>query len=326
MKQPVLVTGATGFIGRHLIRRWIEEDVNVRAFVLPEESLPDAWQGCVDLYRGDVADAEAVDRAMDGVGTVFHLAAVVKDWGADALHDTVTVGGTRHVLAAAARGGARAVLASSIVVYGDHLGRHVCDESTPFGRPLGPYSRSKQAQERIAHELAASDGLRVTLVRPANVFGPGSVPWVHEVVALLRRRGVTLIDGGWQNAGLCHVDNLVELLRLAATKDAAVGRLYNAVDGSEVTWKRYFTDLAELAGSPPPRSAPMFLARALAVVFETVWKVVPYFNQRPPLTREALNLVGSNLRLPIDRARDELGWKPSVTYEEAIRRLAEHVQ
>ena len=112
--------------------------------------------------------------------------------------------------------------AESIVVYGERLGRQICDESTPFGRPLGPYSRSKQAQERIARDLEATDGLRVTLVRPANVFGPGSIPWVHEVVALLRRRGVTLIGGGWQNAGLCHVDNLVELLMLAATADEAV--------------------------------------------------------------------------------------------------------
>lgn len=325
MAEPVLVTGATGFIGRHLVTRLAGEGLAVRAFVLPGDEVPEYWGDGVEIVRGDVAEAATVEKAAQGVGTVYHLAAVVTDWGNNAWHERVTVSGTRHVLGAAARHGARAVLASSIVVYGDRLGLDVCSEDHGFGRPLGPYSRSKQAQERIARGLESGAGLRVTIVRPSNVFGPGSVPWVEEVVHLLRRRAVTLIGDGDRNAGLCHVDNLVELLILAA-REEAVGRVYNAADGSDVTWKRYFTDLAELAGTPPPRSVPPAVARGLAFFFEALWKVVPVFRRRPPITREALNLAGSHHRLPIERARRELGYEPRVGYESAIERLADYVR
>jgi nucleoside-diphosphate-sugar epimerase len=321
LRAPVAVTGATGFIGRHLVRRLLALGLPTRALVLPEETVPPELDG-VEIVRGDVAAADSARRLLAGAGTVFHLAAVVEDWGSEALHRRVTVGGTEHVLGAAAREGARAVLASSIVVYGDRLGREICHEDTPHGRPLGPYSRSKQAQERIARRLEAEAELEVALVRPANVFGPGSRPWVEEVLVLLRQRGITLIDGGHLNAGLCHVENLVDLLLAAAATPGAAGRAYNAADGSDITWARYFGDLARLAGTPPPRSAPLYLARPAATVFELLWKLFP-FRRRPPITHEALNLVGSHHRLPIERARRELGYSPRVGYEEALAGLGE---
>ena len=321
LRTPVAVTGATGFIGRHLVRRLLALHLPTRALVLPEETVPGDFEG-VEIVRGDVAEAESAQQLLAGAGTVFHLAAVVEDWGSEALHRRVTVGGTKHILGAAAREGARAVLASNIVVYGDRLGREICHEDTLHGRALGPYSRSKQAQERIAHRLEAEADLEVVIVRPANVFGPGSRPWVEEVLVLLRKRGITLIDGGHLNAGLCHVDNLVDLLLAAAATPGAAGRTYNAADGSDITWSRYFGDLARLANTPPPRSAPLALARPAATLFELLWKLLP-FRRRPPISHEALNLVGSHHRLPIDRARQELGYLPRIGYEEALEGLGE---
>ena len=320
MREPILVTGATGFIGRHLVGRLQRDGRQVRAFVLPQEEAPSSWGEDVEVHRGDVGDGVTVEPAVEGAGTVIHLAAVVEDWGAEDLHQRVTVDGTEHVLGAAARNGARAVLASSIVVYGERLRTGLCHEDAPMGQPLGPYSRSKQAQERIARRLESEAGLDLSIVRPSNVFGPGSRPWVHEVLTLLRQGGITLIGGGDQNAGLCHVDNLVDVLLRAASEDQARGRVYNAADGSDVTWKQYFGDLARLAGTNPPRSAPLWLAKPLAVLCENIWKVGT-FSRRPPITREAINLVGSHHRVPVDRARDELGYVPLVGYGEAIRGL-----
>lgn len=326
LAEPVLVTGATGFIGSHLVLRLLQEGYTVRVLALPDDPLPRLWGGRIDLRRGDVADAAAVEQAMAGVATVFHLAAVVQDWGRSALHERVTVGGTRHVLGRAAAEDARAVLVSSIVVYGDQIGRVDCHEDLPPGRPLGPYSRSKLAQEEIGREFAESVGLRLTVVRPSNVFGPGSRPWVHEVVHLLQRRGITLIDGGEQSAGLCWIDNLVEILLRAGSVEGAVGRVYNAADGGDVSWRRYFTDLAKMVGAPPPRSASLRLARPLATLFEMVWRTLPFARRRPPITHEALNLVGSSHRIPIDRACEELGFEPVVSYEQAMEVLAGYVE
>ena len=79
------------------------------------------------------------------------------------------------------------VLASSIVVYGDNIGRGICDEDTPFGKTFGPYSRVKQLQEKMGWQYYKEKGLKLTVVRPANVYGPGSGPWLYQVVDSLKR-------------------------------------------------------------------------------------------------------------------------------------------
>lgn len=322
--QPVLVTGATGFIGRALIARLLREGVRVRAFVLPGEKTDGVLPAGVEIARGDVTDAAAVATAMHAAGTVIHLAAVVGDWGEEALFQRITVGGTRNVMNAAAENGTHVLLASSVVVYGDAIHHAVCDEDLPWGNALGPYSRSKQQQERLAWELARAKNVKLTVVRPTNVYGPGSRPWVDEVVTQLKGGMPALIGGGELNAGLVHVENVVDVFVRAASTAAAVGRAYNACDGSEVTWRQYFTDLAKLVGVKPPSSIPWVVANLGAYACEFTWRLL-HLKQRPPLTREALNLVGSDHRVPVERARRELGYVARVDYATGMQTVAEYL-
>lgn len=325
LAQPVIVTGATGFIGRWLVRRLLAEGCYVRALVLPGEETRGVWEGPVEVARADITDAAAVAKAVQHAGTIFHLAALVGDWGAEAQFQRVAVGGTEHVLSSSGAGHARIVVVSSSVVYGDRIGREVCGEDSGFGRPQGPYSRAKQAQETVAWRIARERRLQVTVVRPANVFGHGSRPWVKEAAAILQRRLPILIGDGGQNAGLCYVENLVDLLILAAAHPLAPGRTYNACDGWDVTWRQYFTDLARLVDARPPRALPAPLARGMAGMLETIWRWRGSAT-RPLLTREAVNLVGAHHRLPMDRARQELGFAPRVDYAEAMAKLGEQIR
>ncbi len=318
-----LVTGATGFIGQYLVQRLLAEGVTVRALVLPNEPLPSNWDE-VAVVRGDITHAADVSSAVAGVDVVFHLAAVVQDWGSQAWHAAVTVTGTRHVFDAAVKTNAHVILISSVTVYGHHIAERECDERRAHGDPQGPYSRSKQAQEHLATAMIHSDALRCTIVRPGNVYGVGSKLWVNEVINELRRGTPSLIGKAAKNAGLCHVKNLVEVLWLAATTPAAVGQTYNAADGIDVTWEQYFTDLATVANTAPPKHIPHGIVRAIAPLLEAIWRP-PLFKTRPPLTREALNLVGSDNRFPIDNAVNELGYQPVISYAEAMAELKEHL-
>ena len=322
MNGPVLVTGATGFIGRRLVARLRAGTRLVRALVLPGEPVPASWDDGVEVARGDIADPRAVAAAAQGVRGAIHLAALVAEWGAEAEFERVTVGGTRNVLAALPAG-ARLVLASSVVVYGDALQRDECDEAHPLGRPLGPYGRSKQAQERLA--VAAMAERPVVIVRPGNVYGAGSGPWVRELVARLRGGGPCLVGGGGGNAGLCDVENLCDLLYLANESPTAVGRAYNANDGSDITWRRYVTDVALLAGAPPPRNIPAPLALVATRAAEAFHQLLRRPG-RPLLTREAHNLVAADHRVPITRARRELGFAPRRGYDETMREIAESLR
>jgi len=260
ISQPVLVTGATGFIGRRVVHKLRQAGVGVRALVLPQETIPDEWQQQVDIVRGDISDPAAVQQAIAGAGTVIHLAAVVSDWGDERLYWKYTVDGSRLVFEQAVKNKTRVVLTASVVVYGDNIAKSPCPEETGYGKTFGPYSRTKQAQEKLAWEYYRDRGLRLTVVRPANVYGPGSGPWLHDIVDVLKTGAPGLVSGGRGNAGLAFVDNVADVLILAGVDEADIGRVYNACDGLDVTWNRYFTDLSEMIGRGNPASIPRPLA------------------------------------------------------------------
>ncbi|MGJ8670371.1 MAG: NAD-dependent epimerase/dehydratase family protein [Oceanococcus sp.] len=324
--KPVLVTGANGFIGLRLVRRLVDDGNQVRAFVLPGEAINAAMPDEVEIFRGDICDRESVDRSVQGIGTVLHLASLVGDGFPVEAHQKVTVGGAVHVLEAAARVQARSVLISSIVVYGDAIAIERCDESHAHGVAAGAYSRAKQAQERLAWQLVESHGLQLSVVRPGNVYGPGPTPWVRDVLDKMRKGLPILIGGGDFNAGMVYVDNVVEVIVRAAALPQAIGQTYNALDGSEVTWKRYFGDVAKMAGLKKPSSIPLWLANAVASAGEFIWWALLKRKSAPSLTKEALALVGAAHNIPIDKAREQLSYLPPVSYAQGLAQVADYIR
>lgn len=326
LKEPVLVTGAAGFIGVRLVKRLLAEGRKVRAFDVA--GCPRTLDAHANLawWQGDITSEIDVKRAVTGVGIVFHLAAVVGDWGPATRHKAVTVEGTRHLFQAVldTGGSVRVVLASSIVVYGDQLNDQRCHEGLAHGKPCGPYSECKQLQEVLAGQFC-QQGLDVRVVRPANVYGAGSKPWVDDLCVELQKGNPSLIDGGDYNAGLVHVDNVVEILLLAAGKPNAAGQIYNAADEEGITWKCYMTDMATLCGASAPRSIPRILATALAAIGEPAFRWLR-IKTRPPLTSEALNLVGSSHCIDMGKTRRELGFVARKCYVDGMQEIGEYLQ
>jgi len=326
----VLVTGATGFIGRRLALR-LAQRYRIRALVRPGEdpaAIPElAGLGDrLDVVVADVTEAGAVAAAAAGTRRVYHLAAVVGDWGPAELFERVNVGGTRNVLEAAV--GARCervVMVSSIVVYGSQLRTGPCDEDAPRERGIGPYGRTKRRSEEIALDYHAFGRVPVAVVRPGNVYGPGSGLWVDELARQLRRGLGMWLDDGAGDAGLAYVDNVVDVIARAGETAAAAGRIYNAADGAGVTWKQYITDIAAAAGAPTPhRSLPTAVAKAAASALESAWRATRR-PHRPLLTREAVQIFASRPPLPITRATTELGYTP-LSYGHALDRVRTYLQ
>jgi 2-alkyl-3-oxoalkanoate reductase len=322
--QPVLVTGATGFIGSRVVHKLLQNNVAVKALVLPREAVPAQWADRVAIIRGSIADAQIVEKAAAGAKTIIHLAAVVGDWGDEKKFWEFTVEGSRQIFEQAIKNKARVVLASSIVVYGDKIQSQSCPEETGYGKTFGPYSRTKQAQEKLGWDYHKNKSLKLSVVRPANVYGPRSGPWLHDVINVLKSGAPGLISGGKMNAGLVYVDNVADILILAGTLEKAIGRAYNACDGTDITWGQYFTDIANMIGVKNPKSIPRPLAACGAYVLEAIWKFLA-IEKRPPITREALNLVGSDNRIPIERVRKELGYELKISYAEGLKHIKEYI-
>ncbi|MEL7937535.1 MULTISPECIES: NAD-dependent epimerase/dehydratase family protein [Pseudomonas] len=320
--NSAFVTGAGGFIGRHLVRRLLAEQVAVVALMMPGEPVPAEWGDRVRVVVGDVRRLLALREQIGPVDAVFHLAAVVSDWGSTQSHVEVTVKGTEHAIELALGWGAHFVVTTSVCAFASALARGRLDEDSPVGVPSSAYEFCKQEQERVTRE-GVRRGLKATIVRPANVFGVGSLPWVNSLVQVLREGAPCLLGSGKWDAGLVHVDNLVEILLACARSEYVHGEVFIAADGFGVTWKTYLEALARAAGTPPPKSLPNWLARFMASALEW-WGHLRKQAQRPHLTRQTFRLMGGPNEFATDKARRLLGYRPPVSFEAAMAELAEH--
>ncbi|MEO0899375.1 MAG: NAD-dependent epimerase/dehydratase family protein [Bacteroidota bacterium] len=323
IEQPILVTGATGLIGRVLVDRLLKEQFEIHVFVLPTDHIPIRWEGRVRIHWGDIRERRYVKQAMENCQTVFHLAAVIHDWKGRNVYQEINVDGTSHVLEIAAQKGIRAVLTSGVAVYGTDLRYAICHEERPHGPAVGYYSQSQQAQERIALKLIKEAKLKCSILRPASVYGPGSRTWVHRLIEAMKN-GPTLLGDGHQNAGLVHVKNVVEMLMLLATHPAALGEIYNGAEENNVSWKQYQTDLSRIAHTPPPRHFIKEISWPLANLQENIWRALN-LSSRPHFTREAINRILANHRIPIDKIKNELGYKEVISYQEGMQELASYL-
>jgi nucleoside-diphosphate-sugar epimerase len=242
--ERVLVTGAAGFIGARLCEALhMTGACQVRAFLHSAGSAARVARLPVDFVLGDLCDARDVERAMDGVGAVVHLAR-----GTTQVMRT----GLENLLRAALRHRiSRFVHMSSVAVYGNDPPPDSASESAPLRRTDLPYGNEKLAQELRVRRYAAR-GLPAVILRPPNVYGPFS----HFNAGLLERirsESIAIVDGGRNPCNLVYVDNLVEMVLLALWKPEAVGQTFFATDSTHVTWDKCLSDHAAILGRSLPR-------------------------------------------------------------------------
>jgi len=316
-----LVTGATGFIGSHLAETLISAGDQVRALVRATSDTGHLEQLGVERCTGDLTDPSGLERALEGVGRVFHCAAIVTDWDPQDLSSAINIEGTAALADAALRAGVQKfVYVSTTEVYG-HPDAPV-SEDAPYRYRGWPYCDTKIEAEKRVWEYHRR-GLPVTVLRPATVYGPRSKSVVVEFVELLRSGQMMLIDGGRKTAGLCYVTDLVDLMLQVGQAEVGLGRAYNVADGTAITWAEFTNGLAALLGLPPVRtSVPRRLAYPVGWLMEKLTGL-RRGDHRPLLTRMAVEFVGTHQGFSIDRAWRELGFEPEVFLEEGLRLTGE---
>ncbi len=315
--KHVFITGAGGFIGRHLVATLLEQNIAVTALMLPGELEPPQFAGQVKIVIGDVRELEKLSDQIGVFDTLFHLAAIVSDWGSKQSHIDITVKGTEQAIALALQHQAKFVVTTSVASFGSALGSGVLDETTEIGEPASSYEYVKQQQETVTLAAVNDRGLNAAIVRPANVYGVGSV-WVTRYVELLNQQKPALMGKGNWDAGLVHVHNLVDGLILVAKNEAiASGEIFVMADDPGVTWQDYLSALSAHLGLPAAKSVPNVLARVLAPLLEGIGKLVKQ-KQAPLVTHLAYRLTGCESIYSNTKAKQTLGFNPSVTLDEAM--------
>lgn len=328
--MTLLVTGASGFLGGRLAEMLVERGETVRVLARASSDLGHLSHVQLQIVRGDLGDGVGLAEAMRGVRVVYHCAACSTDWAPLTTYFQANVVGTQNLLGAAARAGTveRFLHVSTTDVYG--YPATPCDESAAMRDAGLPYNRTKMLGEDAVWRAHREQGLPVTVVRPATIFGPRSKDFVAEIAKMLRQRMMLLIDGGRAPGGFSYVDNVAQAMIDAAESAATVGRAYNLCDERGVTWREYVHALADAMGRRRPWLDLSFArAMALAGPLEAAHRFAR-LPGRPPLTRHAVHLLGQSQEFPATRARAEFGFVPRVSFAEGIERsaawLTEHYQ
>ncbi|MEE8408320.1 MAG: NAD-dependent epimerase/dehydratase family protein [Myxococcota bacterium] len=293
----ILVTGGSGVMGARIVRGLIRRGARVRALVLPADPL-NVRLGDVDceIWEADITDAASVAGALDGVHTVYHLAAVIL---ADdpSIFERVNVGGTRNVVNAAAAAG------SEHFVY-------VSSASVTYPRRT-PYAESKLAAEQIVLE---QEQMRTTIVRPTLLYDVGGgIEFMMFLDYLRRFPVVPFIGPGTALKRPVWVGDLVQGLVAIAGNETAYGKMYN-LSGPEAM------PIAEMARIMlehhhvwrPFLHLPTPLCNAAATLLDAVMR-------RPPLTHSAIAGIIQDADLDCSAARRDLGYRP-LTFRDGLRR------
>lgn len=317
---PCLITGATGFVGGSLAARMAREGRAVRCLARASSDTSMLEELGLEVSRGDLGDPASLAHAADGCASIVHCAALVSDWATVGEIRSANVAGTGNVLAAAIAAGARRLVhISTTDVYG-HGGSSAVAEDEPQRGFANWYSQSKREAER---ELARApeSAPEIVVLRPATVYGPGSLEVIGEIADAIRGGHMVLIARGSANAGLCYVENLLDAILLALDSPAAAGRTFNVTDGLDVSWRRLTGDLAAGIGCRAPRlSLPYAPAAALAAGLEHAYRLargLTGVRARPLLSRQAVQVLGRDQDFS-NAALRSLGWEPRTGYEQGL--------
>jgi nucleoside-diphosphate-sugar epimerase len=312
----VFVTGAAGFIGSALVRGCRLAGMTAAGVdrVAPT--------GDPELVAGDTLEPARWQHALAGVDVVVHTAAVVSNAVDLDEQWRVNVLGTRRVLQAAAAAGVRRfVHLSSVRAFSDLGFPDGVTEDHPVRPDGNPYVDTKIAGEQVVLQAHAAGELETVVIRPADVYGPGSQPWVVKPLDLMASGQFLLPAMGRGVFSPLHVDDLVRGLLLAIEHPAAAGQVITLTGPRPVSTREYFGALARAAGRRGPVLVlPTVVGVGLAAVADRVNRARGRRNEVNPGTVRYLSRTGSYSG---EKARRVLGYRPEVDLDQGMAQVAD---
>jgi nucleoside-diphosphate-sugar epimerase len=319
----ILITGASGFLGRRLAEMVLARGETIRLLLRPSSRLDLATNGTderIEVARCEFNDSAGLTRAMAGNRTVYHCAGLSSDWGKWTAFRAANVDNVARLLEAARRAGTveRFVHVSTTDVYGYP---ETAGDETAKLRDVGlPYNRSKGLGDALALRFCRDTGLPVTVVRPATIFGPRSKDWVVELSQLLEAGWVVTIGRGAAPAGLVYVDDVVQAMIALAGDQAAIGEAYNIVDPQSMSWRNYFDRVADgIAVARPRFDLGPATAYALGFLCEGVYQALG-MSSRPLFTRHVVRILSRDQHYDARKLQAAVKDFPAIGVEEGMAR------
>ncbi len=318
--MKILVTGGTGFTGKALVHRLLDMGHQVVALDYKEglktQELRDAG---AEVILGSVTDMDAVRRAVEGAEVVHHVAAAFREMNVpESYYWEVNVQGTRNVLQAALDAGVRKVIYCSTCGVHGNVDHPPAGEDAPI-QPADYYQRTKYEAEPIAREFHER-GLKTAILRPAAIYGPGDPERFLLIFKRVARGSFPMFGDGKTLYHPVYIDNLIDAFILAMEEGKGEGEAYLIADeqylGIEDLVRRVARALGVQVRIP---HLPVWPVVAAGHVVEAVCKPL---GIAPPIHPRRVDWYRQNRAFKIDKAKRDLGYRPSVGIDDGLQRTA----
>jgi predicted dehydrogenase/nucleoside-diphosphate-sugar epimerase len=324
--KAALVTGATGFIGSHLVARLVEDGHQVRALARTSSDLSYLQQQPVEIAYGDLRDERALKHALKGIDIVYHAGAAMRgSW--EEYHES-TIRGTERMLSLSLEAGVqRFVHLSSLVVY--HVydkPRNACiTESCPYeenAKAVGPYAHAKVEAEKLVFRFY-EQGLPVSVIRPGLVYGPRGPVMFPHIGYRVHKKIFVAIGKGDNLIPFTYIGNTVDAIMLASENPEAIGQAFHIVDDGDITQRQYLARyMAETLARFKTVSLP-FPLLLLAIKQVDLLRRLGVLKPASAPSYYGLVTKYKSLRYDTSKAKKDLQWQPQVTLEEGLKRTFE---
>lgn len=322
--MTLLVTGGTGFLGRHLVRALLAHGHHVRMMGRDFSAAQGLIAAGAEPVVADLREREGVIAACAGASAVIHAGALSAPWGrADDFH-AINVGGTAAVLAGCRQHGVQRLIAisSPSVVFDGHDQRDLTETAPYPQRFISTYSLTKKLGEDLVR--AASADLKTVILRPKALFGPGDQSLLPRLIAVAKTGRLPQVGAGANLVDLTYVENVVDAILLALAAPAAVGKTYHITNDEHPSlWATIRTVLARLGLASELRVVPLPVALAAARGMEALAAVT---RREPTLTRYSVEILARTQTYDISAAKRDLGYAPRIPLSEAIERTVSALQ
>ena len=325
MKMKYLVTGATGFIGQHVVRKLLEEEKLVRILVRQGSDISILGGERSEIAYGDLCDINSLNQALEGIDVVYHSAAFVGDWGPRKLFIESNFEGTENMLKASIRNRIkRFTHISTIDVFGVNTKETISEEFRMIENASDPYVQSKVLAENVVWEYYKRYDLPIAVIYPAWVYGPGDRHFFPEIIDALKEGKWVHFGNGNNHIELVYVENLADAIVMVSESKQSIGEGYIASDGINVTFRQLVEKIAEIADLRKPKIViPYPLAYMVAFSAEIIHKSF-LIKRRPLLTRYVIEFLGQGIHFDSSKIR-QIGFKPRTCFEEGMKNAVNSV-